>query len=452
MRYASPAEAARNINELIEYVSGLEQAGQRYIYRGQLREWDGPLLPSLYRRSIRLPRTFSSTDPEYRHSLRRCGQRFVEMKPDSSLEKLAIDQPKLRMTQGEWEAVTALCDNPEFTSMIASSGLDAAVKKWIPPKQQSYVLSRLDVWATILDDLHRARIRHLAFVQPFGYMLGMTLAQQYGFSSELLDFTSNIEVAAFFATHDGPEYVFRGVPKGLGTNVGVLYRLPSTEGTVLHERIDSHNYYTSPPQLHMSDLCMRFEDKSSPEISDQWTPQLEREEMMGMVNGAVPLRFLSAMQADSEMQGGKLSPTESIDKYFELYYHPFAGNTRYYRLIDLEPGTFARSRLGRQSAVAIIPDELRITAQETGQFDYATFQAVEDVSEREGFTRFYFKQSNVTPNLDRMTREELWPVRDDCFKTMISRVLDPSTPQYSHSDTPVPKRVDLVSSGFVVHN
>ena len=323
------------------------------------------------------------------------------------------------------------------------------MKKWVQREHQSHVLARLDIWATLLDDIHRARIRQLGFLQPYGYMLGMTLAQQYGFSSELLDFTSNIQVAAFFATHDGPHYLFQGIPKELGSNVGVIYRLPSTEGTVSHERIDSHNYYTCPPQLHMAELCMRFEDKSSPEMSDQWVSELSHEEAAGLLSAAIPLRFLSAMETESDIKRRKLSIEESIDKYLDLYYNPIAGNIRYYRLIDLESGTFARSRLGRQSAVAIIPDELRITASEEGEFDYATFQAIEDVSQRDGFTRFYFRHSNRPPSLDGMSREQLWPSEDDCFKTMISRILDPSTSQYWYSDIPVPKRIDLVSSGFL---
>ena len=71
----------------MDYLSGLEQTGQRFIYRGQLKEWEGPLLPSLFRRSIRLARNFNLADPEYQYSLRHCGRHFVEMKPDSYLEK-----------------------------------------------------------------------------------------------------------------------------------------------------------------------------------------------------------------------------------------------------------------------------------------------------------------------------------------------------------------------------
>lgn len=294
-------------------------------------------------------------------------------------------------------------------------------------------------------------IRQIGFNQPFGYVLGQTLAQQYGFSSELLDFTSDIWVAAFFATHDGPRYLFEGdeLIKRLGTDIGVIYRLPSTEGTLLHERIDKYNFYTCPPQVHMSEVCMRFEDKSSPEMKEQYSKlKLRDEELAFMTKGTITSRLFSPMKAEQEIAGRELSLKEGVDRYLALYFDAFGSRMRFYRLIDMKPGSFSCSRLGRQSAVVVIPDELRKTEHRSGQYDYASFEAVEDVSQRDGFERFYFHHSDKAPDLGEINREYLWPPKDDKFKFMISRAIDPSTPQIYYIDTYLPKRIDMVSAGY----
>ena len=323
------------------------------------------------------------------------------------------------------------------------------MSEFIRPEVRPLVLRRLGIWKTILDEIHRMHVRHLAFLQPYRNMLGMTLAQQYGFSSELLDFSSDVRVAAFFACDDGPHYTFEGerLAQRLGTDVGVIFRLPSQAGQIRYERIDSRNYYTCPPQVHLADVCIRFEDKSSPEMSDQWTPRLVEEEMAVMVNGGTPLRFQSAIETELSMK--RRMPIErAVDRYLALYYEPFAGNVRYFRLLDMEPGSFAASRLGRQNAVVVVPDELRETVRDPSQGDYTSFQAVEDVRHRDGCDVFFFRHSDEPPRFGGINREYLRPSHD-CFKTMISRALDPSTEQYWFKEMTIPKRLDLVSTGFV---
>ncbi len=302
--------------------------------------------------------------------------------------------------------------------------------------------------------MHRAMIHQFGFMQPFGFMLGLTLAQQYGFSSELLDFTSAIMVAAFFSTHDGPYYKFEGasLPIRIGSDIGVIYRLPSNIGRRKYERIDCFNYYESPPQLHLRDLCMRFENKSSPEMLQQMFERSTLDEKKEGLNFSVPLRFLKAMNVAHESKTGHMSLIDAVDKYLDLYYQYGTGNIRYYRLLGLQPGAFANSRLGRQSAVMIVSDELRTTKHFEPweeKFDYATFQAVEDIKYRAGLECFYFHHSERIPDLKGINREYLWSSEKDDFRFIISRVLDPSTPQYWFGKNPVPKRIDLVSSGYV---
>ena len=317
------------------------------------------------------------------------------------------------------------------------------------PNQHESAKTRFDIWRRIVDEIHRADIRQWGFLQPYGYVLGMTLAQQYGFTSELLDFTSQPAVAIFFATHADPYYLFApavNIVASTHSDIGVVYRLPSNEGEIVHERIDSFDYYTCPPQVHMSDVCRRFEDRSSPEMLAQLQDVLDEETMAMMLNGSVALGAPSALLDATGSRTPATGVLESIDQFLRLYYE--GGGIRYYRLLDLPQGAFAGSRMGRQAAVAVIVGELRRTTHHPDG-DYATFQAVEDVSTREGFERFYFRHTDEAPHLSPICREYLWPENDDYFETLISRVVDPDAHTYRFQGSAVPKRIDLVSRGFL---
>ncbi len=448
MKYQTPDDPAANPNVLLDLLRAQERAESKFVYRGQLREWPGPLIASLYRRSIRRQGVFTDRDPRYQtSSLRKCGRRFIEMAPDSSLAKLITDAGPVAISRAEYDGLMRLSFDPDFTQDICKQGHEAALLKRVHPTQHGLAKRHLPLSRQLLDETHRAQIRQLAFLQPFGYMLGMTLAQQYGFSSELLDFTASPDVAFFFATHADPTYVFlpaSEVRARVGSEIGVIYRLPSTEGNVRCKRVDAFNYYTCPPQLHLSDLCRRFEDKSSPEMMDQLTERLDPEHMTAMSSGAILVpHFLELSVATGK--GAPANPLESVDRYLHLYY--VGGGIRYFRLLDVPVGTFERSRLGRQRAVAILPDELR--DEEPGpDGKNAAFQAVEDVAMRAGCERFYFRHSDRPPDLGPITREYLWPEHGDFFKLMISRVLDPASERYHFNDHWIPKRLDLVSNGF----
>jgi hypothetical protein len=192
---------------------------------------------------------------------------------------------------------------------------------------------------------------------------------------------------------------------------------------------------------------MRFEDKSSPEMTGQWIDRLSPEGRAAVLNATPVLPYFEATLVEMEMRERQLSLLESIDKYLHLYYT--GGTIRYYRLLDLPPGAFTQSRLGRQSAVLVVPDELRETVKPEDEQHYAIFQAVEDVSKRDGFERFYFRQTNTRPEIGEIDREYLWPLENDIFRIMISRVLDPSTDVYNFFGRAVPKRLSLISAGFI---
>jgi hypothetical protein len=449
MKYQTREEPAPNPRALLDFLVGQEQSGSNYVYRGQVREWPGPLIPSLYRRSIRRNGIFTDQDARFRTlSVRKCGRRFIEMQPDSSMAKLVMDVGRGAVSLEEYTGLMRLSFDPDFSESICRYGHEAAVLKRVHPRQHELAKRHMPVTKILIDEAHRGQIRQLAFLQPFGYALGMTLAQQYGFSSELLDFTSRPDVALFFATHCDPTYTFvpgAAIKARYESDTGIIYRLPSNEGAIKYERLDHFNYYSCPAQVHLSDLCLRFEDKSSPEMMDQLVDEIGVEGQQFLANAAIPIPQFSEFSLTTVERASR-QKLSAIGQYLHLYYH--GGGIRYYRLLDTPAGSFETSRLGRQAAVAVLPDELR--EEEPGPDGRnASFQAVEDVSERPGCERFYFRHTEHSSETVSLTREFLWPERDDYFKVLVSQVLDPASERYYFGKHWIPKRLDLVSPGYV---
>ena len=221
--------------------------------------------------------------------MRRCGRTFVEMEPDSAMATIVSEAGPVAINQKTYLGLVNLAREVQFSQEVCQLGHDRAILARLRPDQHESAKARFPIWRRIVDEIHRADIRQWACLQPYGYVLGMTLAEQYGFTSELLDFTSQPAVAIFFATHPNPYYLFTplaGLVAKTKSDVGVVYRLPSSQGTIVHETIDSFDYYTCPPQVHMGDVCKRFEDESSPEMLAQLQGVMDEHTMAMMLNGA----------------------------------------------------------------------------------------------------------------------------------------------------------------------
>ena len=81
----------------------------------------------------------------------------------------------------------------------------------------------LDRWLST--EQRRIRFELLSYlIEALWRAAGNIVAQQYGITSEAIDVTSSVDVAAFFATHDYPKYEhFSGDAE---KPVGVIYRFP----------------------------------------------------------------------------------------------------------------------------------------------------------------------------------------------------------------------------------
>lgn len=75
-RFTDPSRPAATIRQLLRHLRAMDGADGRFLYRGQVKEYPAPLLPSVYRRMAAEP-VYGPHSPEYRYALRGIGRRFV---------------------------------------------------------------------------------------------------------------------------------------------------------------------------------------------------------------------------------------------------------------------------------------------------------------------------------------------------------------------------------------
>jgi len=251
------------------------------------------------------------------------------------------------------------------------------------------------------------------FIHLFGYVLGTTFAQQYGFASEGLDATTSIDVASFFATHlakgengelyDAPDS-FRSVKK---EGIGIIYRFKYNQNTFYADDLEKYNYYNLPSIIDLRDVYYRFETAG-------------------------------------------LNINDSLD-CFRLYFGAsFIEQFRNINMFYLPENFFKDTRISRQEAVIIMPDEIR--EDETGRkpgtdgIVFPKYRYLEDLSTRDGVEKFYFKHTGEWPaEISKITREYLWPRSDEDH--LLNIIFDIVVAFYPDRNA-VPQRFDLIDSAF----
>lgn len=260
---------------------------------------------------------------------------------------------------------------------------------------------RFGYWKHVIDHDHRAQIRDMVFMRPFGYLLGQGLAQQYGFSSEMLDVTSDPLVAAFFATHDMPDFK-RTEPEG----IGVIYRFPRKQQTLAPLDLGAYNFYSCPSVLDFEDLLARFRVLEESE-------ELRRE----------------------------------VETFLVTSFH----NNRTWRRWEafrVSPGMLAATRVARQAAALIVPDQIYVErkTEVAPTQKVRVLMAVEDCAARERTNLFYFRHAGEASVLGNVTREYLWPNEEDVFFEMVGNVL--LTSVVLDTGQILPSRIDLLDPGY----
>jgi hypothetical protein len=291
--FTTPESAAPDIDVLLRHLRQSHSAA--YLYRGQVQHYESPLLPSQFRRELHVKSIFTRESPEFEYSLRRRGNVF----------------------HGNYANDT-----------------------------ETYATS---VSMETLTHQDRDRIRQHLF-DCFGYALGAVLAQQYGFKSEMLDATTDLNVAAFFATYP---------PTGR-EGCGVIYVFEGSEVTFDPSQINQYDFYSCPDSLVFTPIIQQFE------------------------------RNCSAAES-----------LQSIRQYYEIFR---ATGERCPEVLRFPVGSATASRIGKQRAAVIAPDFLLRTHPQfsghplfgtltvTGEH-YASLLAVEDLASRKGVRAFFFRHT-----------------------------------------------------------
>jgi len=411
LRHLTIDDAADSIQSLYDHLSAVDVEG-RFVYRGQTREYDPPLLPSAFRSILRPDNGVAVRRASERgdlHRLRGCGANFVGEYNYcfSRYSDILWKERSSGIAQSEIERIRGVYGQLLRNLEVSMSQDREQFVPWAEligrvlsePDLQTYRTYAND-WNPRIDNFHKRRLRNELLVRLFGYTLGTTFAQQFGLSSEGLDATKSLAVACFFASRDSVD--FKRVPE---SGVGVLYRFPFPPNDVATRPLSAFNFYSLPSIVDVDDVFYRFEQ-----------PQFEESDSMSCM--------LAYVKAQLTYQAGSTAT------------------------LLLPRGFLASSRVKAQEAVIIMPDEIRedLADREAGidGIRYPKFRYIEDLKTRPGLTRFYFRHNGrgvEGPGL--IARERLWPRDDFLLKTLILLIAG----SYPLSQA-IPRRLDLIDGGY----
>lgn len=396
--YSSKERAAPSLNSLLDYLS-TEDNGN-YYYRGQTKHWPGPLFPSGYRNYRRTGNTYSNSSKEYVLALRKIGRHFIGLDPINSFsDSLYLFYPEnIAPTEEEKILLEWLRTNQYFARSMQLG--EKSFLSVLSEEELRKYRHNLKYWKQAVDNHHRVTIRDFVFMEPFGYLLGQALSQQYGFSSEMLDITSDIAVAAFFASYESPTYLNK--PK---SGIGVIYRFLRTEGYEGQNNITDYNFYTCPEMLDIQALFSGFIGKEG--------DSLKRQEVENFL----------------------------VDSFK-------AKTWRRLELLKVSGSILQGTRFSRQSAAFLVPDLLFLETKTDKKIPngFIVFMALEDLSVRDGTDIFYFHHTKDNGTHLNINREYLWPNESDVFIEMLGNALTFNV--ITESGRILPNRIDLLDPGF----
>lgn len=445
--FTKDSNPASDIRELIDYLSRTDDGS--YVYRGQTRAYSGPLLPSAFRGVLGHEPVVEGDHPLKGHRILGIGQRFLgnyildmeeyhqrvyeaifhgtprgRLQPEKRRDADAYRDSHFTRVGDKW--VETIRANPldlvveaswltgEFNTLATSKGYEAAVRaiieRYSPPAAS--IPKAIQQVADYVNDRHRRRFSTDILVGAFSYVLGSTISQQYGFSSAFLDATTSIEIAAFFATHEAPQY---GLVRADGRRkVGVIYRIP--RGASRCSAVDAtSDAYGSQGTIVLPEILRDFE--------------------------------ADVTQAES---------LRSLRTCFEARYLPGYWERRY-DFLKFPLGSVSSSRIGHQQAAVVIPDQIEVLLENAyitssmGVIEHPNNRiqmSIEDLNSRKGMKCYYFLHTNTDP-CPRITPSYLWPNEDDFFLLALAYLFAGGFGCYMpNSPFVCPVRPDLIDPGY----
>lgn len=242
----------------------------------------------------------------------------------------------------------------------------------------------------------------------FGKSFGNVLAQQYGVSSECLDITSDLNVAAFFATHQYPHY--KDIVES--DDIGVIYRIINNDGEdfIRHAGIElllSSNYLVQDN----SPIPLLFSSERSQHTDDEFKELDNKYKFETRITCTHPV----------------IADYNGVKRIITAYF-----NERYPD-IDIE-SLFYSSRISKQKAGFFIPSfifksyvpsnlqikkvsDKNIVAYHPSFVIHKEKVGIEDILTYPKIERFYFRH---TKSVELDLSRELWPSVDvDYFYNLL---------------------------------
>jgi hypothetical protein len=343
--YSTPNNAASGPEELCDHLRAHDRDG--YFYRGQPRDFLGPLVPSAYRRrQTTRGKLYTPASAEYRHSLRGVGLAFVEAPPLTSFsaiaraflgEEHAADSHAMGLLQG-------LLSDDLFSHLVADVGFEKAIETLPDVGQLRPYRDSWQAWGDFVDHQHRVFLRLNGCNEFLGYALGQTISQHYVENSEFLDVSRSPAIAISFAV--APRLGPSGdrIPSPAAAEPGVVYRFDSSSYRVGSDL--GFDYYSAPPVIDAVAILMSLVDQTR---SKPWRPA----------------EFVSMYALSGQ---------------------------RFFNLLALPLWTVLSTRIFLQQAAFLVPDELRVEKRDARGEQIIGFRAVEDLSSRRGVEKYYLKR------------------------------------------------------------
>lgn len=406
---------AKDVHELISFLKNEEQKNP-YVYRGQVKEYNAPLVPSIYRKCLAYSdKMIDRNDQLYKYSLKNIGNAFYGDYVRNFLEyvnkKIYGDKPISSKNKIVHDV---------YVKAIQSSEL--MFRQHSKRVLYNYIINRLDLiksilskeewqlfslykdrWMPLINDYDRRIIRMFGFFKPLGFVLGAAIAQQYGFSSEGLDATKSIDVAGFFATHSSEDYYINTVDEG----IGVIYRFPYKNVYTAHDGVFQYDFYSPYSLIDIDDIIEH------------------------MVHDDTDINnFYSVFET--------FYTKEMMEEDIE------------YKQLKLPGNSNQNSRISRQKAVLLLPDELR-KEKEYAELSIIgnklpLYQYIEDLSLRDGVEKFYFKHSKNSELA--LNREYLWPREDPLIYLIVWIITAICQRSFSKDNHYIMHRLDLIDAGY----
>lgn len=241
IQFDSPTTAAQDVREVLDYLWTHHES--HFLYRGQTREYPGPLLPSAYRgKHIK-----ETSIAQGSTSMRGIGRRYYEIQRFRNFDDIfvAYSGEDIIHDREEVSLLWNIIHNDGLTRRIGAEGFESALRKELDTDLLKRYEHRLPVWQSVTDAQHKGLLRLNGANQFFGFQVGQTLAQHYIESSEFLDATRSPTVAAFFANYANSENTRRQsrVPYCASENVGIIYRFSAP---TIEQPPFLFDYYSAP--------------------------------------------------------------------------------------------------------------------------------------------------------------------------------------------------------------